>query len=113
MRDPRFVWGQRRLSSLSGKSSLTPLRCCRVDSAKSSPTPKSSLTLQRCSALCIAFHREERIRQRDRRQVGGQLRVDDEHDGHPSRLAGSERLTCEAEAVELAEILCGIARAVA
>src|SRR3982750_4754281 len=90
-----------------------PTKVLSLHSAKWSPTPKASLTLLRCSALRIAFDREERIRQRDRRQVRGQLRVDDEHDGHPPRLAGSQRLTCKAEAVELAEILCGVARAVA
>src|SRR6478672_6909356 len=64
------------------------------------------------SAPCIAFDLEERVRKRDRRQILRHGRIDDEHDGHLPRLAGCERLPREAEAVQLAEILGGVAWAV-
>jgi len=47
----------------------------------------------------------ERVRKRQRADVGRQLRIDDELDRHAPRLAGLEHLLREAEALGLVEVL--------
>src|SRR6266849_1227084 len=58
-------------------------------------------------------HLEEGVGQRDRIELGRQLRIDHEDHRHPARFARGERLLPEAEAFHLSEIERRLLRAVA
>src|SRR5438105_8056394 len=63
--------------------------------------------------ISVALDFEERIRQRNRRELARRRRIDDEHHRHLPRFAGFKRLPRETKAFELLEILRRVLRTVA